>query len=96
MNIGDQLDTGPLFPAPDHLRIGLRFRRSDVARLRQIVEHYANVNGVDVSLFDKAREATEHGEPLIVLCDTPEEALQMAFGFMPWGIERPVIEDLNG
>lgn len=80
---------------PSTLKVGLRFSPRDLTRLKHIAARGIE-EGIDVELFDKAAEATEHGEPLIVFCDDPDQAQRMAWGFQPWGIERPVIEELNG
>lgn len=54
------------------------------------------IAGVDISLFDKAAESAEQGEPLIVRCSSREEVEQMAHGFVIWGVRRPAIDELNG
>jgi hypothetical protein len=78
-------------------RIGLRFRRSMKAPLRNLVERMKS-EGIDpehISLFEQAAEAARTGEPLIVICAEPMEAELMAAAFPAWGIVKPNIEQLS-
>lgn len=80
-----------------HLVVGLRFRRSQTRLLRNLVDHLeaTNLPGVDISLYEKAREAAEAGEPLIVHCESREEVEAMAAGFVAVGVGRPEIDELT-
>lgn len=79
------------------MNIGLRFDRSQAPKLRDLSVRVRAADlraGQRVELYDKAADAAEKGEPLIVACTKPEEALRMAAIFTVLGIETPAIEAL--
>lgn len=80
------------------LLLGLRFPRSQIRILRNIVEQLRveRPEGVDISLFEKAHDSAVEGEPLQVRCSTRDEIEAMAHGFTLWGLRRPEIDELNG
>jgi len=81
------------------MRVGLRFSRSQARILRNLVAQLRADpprGDFDISLFDKAAEAAENGEPLHVLCSDRDEAERMAAGFVLWGVKRPSMELLRG
>jgi len=76
--------------------MGLRFRKSQARVLRELANRAkARELPGAVSLFEKAAEAAASGEPLIVACSTPEEAVAMAAGFSQYGVVTPTIEQLR-
>lgn len=80
------------------VRIGLRFRRSQARLLRDLAER-CKVNDLGaqhVATFEQAAQAAASGEPLIVICMEPIEAVAMADGYTRFGVVRPSIEQLNG
>ena len=82
---------------PDESRIGLRFRKSQARTLRNLVDRMKS-EGIDqdhIGLFEAAAEAARHGEPLVVICGDPMEALLMVEAFPKWGIVAPTIEELS-
>ena len=82
----------------DTIRVGLRFRRRDVARLLACAERvrHMEIGDQHVGLWDSAADAARTGEPLIVQCGTAEEARAMADAFVAYGITRPAVEELTG
>jgi hypothetical protein len=54
------------------------------------------MGGQAANVFEQAARAAESGEPLILYCEDPVEAVQMAAAYITYGITRPVIEQLNG
>lgn len=80
------------------LVMGLRFRKSQVRVLRNLVEWVEgnDVPGIDVSLYRKAMEAAAAGEPLLVHCNGREEVEAMAAAFVRLGVARPTIDELAG
>lgn len=77
---------------------GLRFKRSDVRVLRNILQDLEarRPEGVDIGLFKKALDSAEADEPLVVAYDQWSELELMADGFTRWGVSRPAIDELNG
>jgi hypothetical protein len=47
------------------------------------------------SVFALAAEAASTGEPLIVICQNPLEAILMARAYPRWGIREPVLEQVS-
>jgi hypothetical protein len=81
---------------PDTLKLGLRFARSETRKLRDIATRARSEGlAIDMGLFEQAADSAETGEPLIVICDEPEDGARMADGFILWGIERPAVEELT-
>jgi len=80
------------------LVMGLRFRKSQVRVLRNLIDWIEgnDVPGIDVSLYRKAMEAAAEGEPLLVHCDGREEVEEMAAAFVRLGLARPTIDELAG
>lgn len=78
-------------------RVGLRFPRSQARTLRYLAQRaHARELGPEVtSLFDQAAGAAATGEPLIVVCSDPAEAIAMADGFTMYGVTRPAVEQLS-
>lgn len=78
--------------------IGLRFPRSQARTLRNLAEriHARDLGDEHASLFEAAAEAARTGEPLIVQCSMPIEAVMIADGFTQFGVARPAIEELSG
>jgi|GEM_PF-3953879 len=77
-------------------KVGLRFRRGDARILENLARRAQSMElrgGADI--FAKAAKAARIGEPLVVICDTPEEAKQMAEGYSLYGMKAPVIEQLH-
>lgn len=84
-------------PIPVPIRIGLRFDRRDAQALRRLAARVRNGEIVgDHATFHSAAIAAERGEPLIVYCDQPVEALLMAKLYVQLGIRRPAVEELTG
>lgn len=84
-------------PLTANLMMGLRFRKSQARLLRDLADR-ARAREIPfgaVSLFEKAAEAASAGEPLIVICERPEEAIAMAAGFGQFGILPPSVEQLR-
>lgn len=79
------------------IALGLRFDRSESRKLRVLAARVRNgeLPGA-VNTFEQAATAAESGEPLVVWCAEPVEAVQMAVGYIVHGIKRPTIEDLSG
>lgn len=79
-------------------RIGLRFRRSQARTLRNIADRVraSELPNHHAALFDKAADAARTGEPLIVVCVDPLEAVALADGFTQYGVVRPVVDELSG
>lgn len=79
------------------IRVGLRFARRDVATLNGLAAQVRNgeLQG-DINTFQGAATAAQTGEPLIVYCDRPEEALIMADMYARLGITRPAVDELTG
>ena len=79
-------------------QLGLRFKRYEAPKLRSLAAAVRNgeLGGQASNVFEQAARAAESGEPLIVHCDDPIEAVQMAAAYIAHGVERPVIERLNG
>jgi hypothetical protein len=79
------------------MTVGLRFHPTDARRLREIAQRIraGELGKQHVGLFDKAADAAQTGEPLIVQCTDPVEAIVMADAFPSWGVGRPVVEELN-
>lgn len=82
----------------DTHRLGLRFPTSDAPLLRDIAARLKEDRRPheDISLFDKAADSAERAEPLIIVCNQPQDAVRIAHGFTRWGIQRPAIDELNG
>lgn len=80
---------------PHH--IGLRFARRDAPLLRALANRIAvgELRGPAHSTFDLAADAAETGEPLIVMCERPVEAMLMAAGYSQFGVQAPTIENLK-
>ncbi len=77
--------------------VGLRFRKSQARTLRNLA---LRLNAQDqdreaIALFDKAAAAAASGEPLIVVCGHPGEAMLMAEAFTRYGVRRPAVEALS-
>lgn len=78
------------------MTLGLRFPRSQARVLRAIGEEAERMGQGDISLYFKAAESAEIGEPLIVKCEARDEVERMAALFATLGCRRPAIEELNG
>lgn len=83
-------------------KIGLRFPKSQARTLRNIAQRIragdmANRGDAKmiVHTFERAAERAAAGEPYIVVCNDPLEAVMIADGFPRWGVVRPAIEDLT-
>jgi hypothetical protein len=80
-----------------NMMMGLRFQKSQARILRNLAERAkARELAGAVSLFEKAAEAAAAGEPLLVACTAPEEAVAMAAGFSQYGVVPPTIEHRSG
>jgi hypothetical protein len=79
-------------------QLGLRFARHDARKLRTLEAAVRNgeLGGQAANVFAQAAAAAESGEPLILYCDSPVEAVEMAAAYIAYGITRPVIEQLSG
>jgi hypothetical protein len=76
---------------------GLRFKASEAAKLRVLVDRVKAVDlRADASTFEQAALAAETGEPLVVHFTDPNEVLFMVAGYVRNGIAQPDIEELNG
>jgi hypothetical protein len=80
------------------IRIGLRFDRRDAEYLRTIARQIRSGqrSGETVGGITLAADAAETGEPLIVQCESAQEAKQMAARFVRLGCTMPAIEELTG
>lgn len=79
------------------ITMGLRFSRADLSRLKLYTQELRS-QGADpesIGLFDKAYDAAESGEPLLVVCHDPSEGEQMAAGFVRHGFLRPAVEHIG-
>lgn len=83
--------------APTEHHLGLRFRRSQARTLAAIAARLEQVpNAHDqITLFNQAAESAKTGEPLVVVCSDPVEAVVMADAFTMWGAARPTVESLS-
>lgn len=82
--------------APE-ITFGLRFNRADLSRLKLYTVELRS-RGADpeqIGLFDKALEAAENDEPLLVVCQHPGEVKQMAAGFVRHGFLEPTIDHIG-
>lgn len=89
--------TEPTVTATAEIRVGLRFRRSQVRTLEALITR-AKSEGVSkdhITLFEQAQEAARTGEPMIVHCGQWSEAEQLADGFVRYGLQRPAVESLS-
>lgn len=79
-------------------RVGLRFHRGDAVLLELIAERVrqGDLGSHDVATFAGAADAARTGEPLIVQCENPMEAVLMADGYVRFGVRRPAVEELTG
>lgn len=79
------------------IRAGLRFRPADAPRLWELARRVENgeIRG-DRSTYSSAAISAQTGEPLIVYCDDPSQAQQMADLYVCVGITRPAVEELTG
>lgn len=79
------------------LTIGLRFQRSDARRLQELVDDWrsSGSNSEHIALFSRAADDARRGEPMRVICESAEEALMFADGFVLYGIHRPAVEALQ-
>ena len=82
-------------PKPEVHHIGLRWRKSQLRVLRNIRERALDAKVPSVQLYDNAIAAVERGEPLVVICERPEEALAIAHGFVNLGAAMPELEDID-
>lgn len=78
-------------------RFGLRFSKSQARVLSYIAMRIemGELGNQHRKLFVDAADAARKGEPLIVHCSQPIEAVMMADGFTRFGVVRPDVEDLN-
>jgi hypothetical protein len=78
-------------------KVGLRFRANDADRLAALAARVrlGEIPGA-AETFDQAEIAARTGEPLIVVCDNPREAHEMASLYAMAGVERPALEALSG
>ncbi len=78
------------------VNVGLRFQRRDARALRALAGRVrqGELGERHVQVFASAAAAAETGEPLIVVCDDPSEALLMAQGYAQYGVDPPVVEEL--
>lgn len=80
------------------IRVGLRFDRGDAGWLRAVARQIRSGQhrGETVGGLTHAAEAAETGEPLIIQCQSPQEAKQIAARFVRLGCSQPAIEELTG
>lgn len=78
-------------------KVGRRFLKSDVPRLRELVDrcHSEGIIREHASLFEKAYEAASRNEPLHVVCETIDEARMVAQGFAIFGVLPPSVEAIR-
>lgn len=78
------------------MTLGLRFTRGQARVLASIAERLHHIPGAhdQVVLFRQAADSARTGEPLLVECEEPSEAVAIADGFTIWGAARPTVEDL--
>lgn len=81
---------------PDVIVAALRFKRSDAPKLRWIA-HALEVDrpADDKSVFHRAADSAEVGDPLIVKALTVDEVTRLADRFSHYGITRPAIDELR-
>lgn len=79
------------------LTVGLRFDRRDARVLQALVDRCMSegIGREHTTLFRQAAGAARSGEPLLVECMAPEEAVAMADGFTLYGVRRPAVEALQ-
>lgn len=80
-------------PTPATLTVAMRFDRRDAPKLRAAADR-AKIKDLraDVSTFDQAADAAEAGVPLMVICDSLDEARLMAKGYTLYGCQEPTLE----
>ena len=80
------------------IRVGLRFNHRDAGLLHALAArvHNGELRGQTISGLRFAAEAAETGEPLIIRCESADEAHQMAARFILLGCHRPAVEELTG
>lgn len=80
------------------IRVGLRFRPRDAPILQALADRVrqGDLGDQHIQTFASAADAASTGEPLIVHCDDPLEAVLMADGYARFGVQRPAVEELTG
>lgn len=79
------------------IRVGLRFASKDTRRLKTLAAQVRNGELLgDVATYEEAAKSAESGEPLIVMCEDPTEAVLMAELYVRVGVSRPAVEELTG
>jgi mitochondrial fission protein ELM1 len=84
-------------PQQTEHRIGLRFDRRDIRALRTLAIR-AQLHEIAEShiIFSLAAEAASTGEPLIVVCQTPDEAAKICSRcYIRYGVRQPAIEQVS-
>lgn len=82
--------------------IALRFNPRDAKALRNLADRARTSDIRDISdgnattIFELAAGAADTGEPLIIACTNPTEAVLLAQAFPRYGIAAPVIEQISG
>jgi hypothetical protein len=75
---------------------GLRFERKEVPKLRLWADRVKMGDATGgAELYERAADAADRGEPLIVEAAYPAEVIALAEGFVVLGLERPEIIDYN-
>lgn len=76
-------------------RIGLRFDRSEVGRLRRTADLLRAFDPEAVGLLTKAADAAVVNGLLEITCSDPSEAIKVADDFpQRWGMKRPAVEPM--
>jgi hypothetical protein len=81
--------------APSTYSAALRFRRSAARTLRNLSERMRGEPGIDTSLYDKAADSAEQGEPLVIRATSRAEVEELASAFPLVGVARPEIDELS-
>jgi hypothetical protein len=81
---------------PPTIKIGLRFDRRDLGRLESL---QGRLEGGEFegepNLFKYAADASRFGDPLVVECEHPDEARQIAAQFVRLGCSEPTLAELS-
>lgn len=79
------------------LTLGLRFVPSDARLLFELAARVRNgeLAGHSAGFFAQAANMARTGEPLLLQCEDPVEAVHIAAAFAVFGVTAPVIESFT-
>lgn len=83
--------------APPTVRVGMRFAARDADLLATLAARVKSGEAAgDAQTFESAELAARTGEPMIVYCTHPSEAMAMAAMYVRLGCRMPTLDDLTG